>query len=200
MIIAVCFMAFVANAQSKMGLEQYSYMGTGQVSNLAPVAHFESQHKWYAEVRYNYDNLQTFSVYLGKTFSKERRVSYSLTPRLGVLTGLYNGAAVGLNTEITYKTFTFCSQTQYNISSENVCRNFLFSWSELYCQPADCFFAGLSLQQTQLHRTSMLTEPGLLIGLSFRQFRFPLYAFRPFQSEMYFVAGINWEWKQTAAH
>jgi hypothetical protein len=189
------FLLHSTYAQSKLGFDQYSYMGAGQLNTLVPVAHYQSNNKWYAEARYNYDDLQTFSLYAGRTFSKENDFSYALTPMIGGMVGKLKGGSVGLNTAFSFRKFNFSSQSQYSVSAENQTSNFFFSWSDLCYQPLDWMYTGISLQHTQLYRANALVEPGVLIGFSFDRWTFPIYSFSPFGSERYFVVGINWEWK-----
>jgi hypothetical protein len=194
-IAAYFFLLFTARTQSKAGFEQYSYMGTGQANTLVPVVHYQSNNKWYAEARYNYDDLETFSLYAGKTFSKENNFSYSLTPMIGGMAGKLKGGSLGLNTEFSFKKFNFCSQSQYSVSAESQNNNFFFSWAELYYVPLDWIYTGLTVQHTRLYKTDAVIEPGLLVGFSIKRWNFPIYTFRPFSGERYFVIGVNWEWK-----
>jgi hypothetical protein len=194
-IVVFLFLTQAARTQSKLGFEQYSYMGAGQLNTLVPVAHYESGKKWYTEARYNYEDLQTFSLYAGKTFSRENDFSYALTPMIGGMVGKLKGGSLGLNTAFSFRNFNFTSQSQYSVSADAQANNFFFSWSELYYQPLDWMYTGVSLQHTQVYRTNALVEPGLLVGFSFNHWTFPIYSFSPFGSERYFVVGINWEWK-----
>ncbi len=183
-----------ANAQATLGIDQYSYMGTGQNSSMVPVAHYQSSKNWYAEARYNYDNYQTFSLYAGKTFARQNAFSYALTPMIGGMTGKMNGGSFGLNTELKYKKFNFSSQSQYSIIAATQNNNFFFSWSELYYQPIHWLYTGVTLQHTRIYNTEAKYEPGILLGFSFDHWSFPVYSFSPYASERYFVLGINWEW------
>jgi hypothetical protein len=193
-IIQFLFLQQVTQAQSRLGFDQYSYVGTGQLNTLVPVAHYESNNKWYAEARYNYDEFQTFSLYAGKTFSRQNIFSYSFTPMVGGMTGKLNGGSVGLNTELSYKKFIFSSQSQYTVSAASQSSNFFFSWTDLYYQPLNWVYTGVTLQHTRFYKTDAKLEPGVLIGFSFDHWSFPLYSFTPYANERYFVVGVNWEW------
>jgi hypothetical protein len=197
LITVLLFLLHINHAQSRLGFDQYSYLGTGQLHTLVPVMHYESNNKWYAEARYNYDEYQTFSLYAGKTFSRQNMFSYAFTPVIGAMTGKLNGGSVGLNTELSYKKFNFSSQSQYTVSAENKNSNFFFSWSELYYQPLKWMYTGVTLQHTRIYKTDARLEPGVLIGFSFDQWSFPVYSFTPYAAERYFVVGINWEWQYT---
>lgn len=182
-------------SQQVFSFEQYSFLGAGQNSLLAPVAHFQNSQKWYAEARYNYEDIHTFSLYAGRTFSREREFSWSLTPVLGAIAGKMNGGSFGLNSSCSYHKFNFSSQAQYSISTETRFENFFYNWAEFCYQPANWFYTGIALQHTRMYATHALADPGLLLAFSFGQWTVPFYGFNPLAGERYYVLGINWEWK-----
>jgi hypothetical protein len=50
----------------------------------------------------------------------------------------------------------------------------------------------LALQHTRfLQAGAKGVEPGVVVGLSFGLWTFPLYVFAPFADDRYFIAGIN---------
>jgi hypothetical protein len=190
-LLVVCH---AVNSQSKITLEQYSYVGEKPVNTVSPIAHYQAKNNWYAEARYNYEEAQTFSLYAGRTFAKESRFSYSFTPMVGGMTGKLKAAALGLNMELGFDNFSFSSQSQYALMSGNVSNNFFFSWSELSYRPVSWLYGGLSLQHTQFYRSTALVEPGVLLGFSFKQWTIPVYGFLPYADNRYFIIGIGYEW------
>lgn len=194
-ILTLLLFFSVARSQSKLGLEQYSFMHAGENNGWSPVAHYQTSKKWYAEARYNYEDFQTFSLYAGKTFSAEHDVSYALTPMIGGMLGRLNGGSLGLNTELSFRKFNFSSQSQYSLSTDAQTSNFFYSWSELSYQPLNWLYTGVAVQHTRFYQSSTLMEPGVLLGFSFQHWLFPLYTFNPFSNSPYFVVGMSWEWK-----
>jgi len=184
-----------AHGQAKLSFEQYSFLGAGANSLVAPVAHYQHKSKWYAEARYNYEDINTFSLYAGRTFSAQHDFSWSLTPMIGGMTGKMKGGSFGLNSECSFKKFGFSSQAQYSMSSQTQLDNFFYNWSELYYSPVDWVYTGIAVQHTRLYASNSLVDPGILLGFSYNQWSFPLYSFNPFAAERYFIVGINWEWK-----
>src|SRR5450432_910627 len=196
-IIIFLFLLHHVRSQSKMSFEQYSFMGAGQSSLLSPVAHYQNKQNWYAEARYNYEDIHTFSLYAGRTFSGENDFSWSLTPMIGGMAGKLKGGSFGLNSECSYKRFNFSSQAQYSISAETRYDNFFYNWSELCYQPLNWFYTGIAFQHTRLYASNSLLDPGILVAFSFKQWSFPVYSFNPLADKRYFVAGVNWEWKHS---
>lgn len=194
LLLAICITPGLS--QPAFSVEQYSFVGAGQNSLLAPVAHFQTQNKWYAEARYNYEEVRTLSLYAGRTFSREQEFSWSLTPVVGAIAGRMNGGSFGLNSAFSYHKFNFSSQAQYSISSATRYENFFYNWAELCYQPVDWFYTGLAMQHTRIYATQTVADPGLLMAFSFGQWTVPLYSFNPFiNGETYYVVGINWEWR-----
>jgi hypothetical protein len=190
-------MAFTAAwTQSAGGVEQMYYMRAGENSTMVPRAHFTSGNNWYGEARYNYDDLQTFSMYGGKTFSKKGNWSYSATPLIGGLIGKMNGGSFGLNMDLSYQNLFISTQSQYTFSLEESNDKFLYSWTELGYQAMPWLYGGMALQQTNIYRTNGKLEPGCMLGLSIRNWTVPLYVFNPAGKEMNFVLGFNWEWEK----
>src|ERR1700712_2571521 len=96
-ILCLLLSFYGANSQSKISFEQYSFMGPNQPGLLAPVAHYETKQKWYAEARYNYEDINTLSLYAGRTFSQQNDFSWSFTPMIGGMAGKMQGGSFGLN-------------------------------------------------------------------------------------------------------
>jgi hypothetical protein len=186
-------------AQPQAGLEQYYYLGTYQTFTLVPVAYYQSSKNWYAEGRFNYEALNTLSLYGGKTFAKNAAVSYSATPILGLVLGQMNGGSVGLNLEMDYRKFSFNTQSQYTFSVQQRSNRFIYSWSDFTYRFFEKFAAGVSLQQTKLYQVNGALEKGILLKTGFKSWTFPLYVFRPETSDRYFVLGINYEWQNNGA-
>jgi hypothetical protein len=180
-------------AQSEIGIEQYATVGQSKSNLLMPVAHYKSRSNWYAEARYNYDELNTVSLYAGRTFRVNRGLSYSITPMIGGMTGDANGGSLALNTEFDFRRFNFSSQSQYSVNADSRLNNFFYSWSELSYQPLDWLFAGVSIQNTQVYRVATIHEPGLLLGFSFNEIEIPIYSFNLLDKNRYIMVGINWQ-------
>lgn len=187
-----------ANAQLTGGIEQYYYLQEKTKVSMGPIAHVQTNNNWYAEARYNYEEQHTYSFYAGRTFSHEKKLTYSLTPMLGGVFGQFNGGSFALNSTLDFHGLFLTSQSQYTFSTQNKIENFYFNWAELGYQPLNWMYAGLSMQHTYLFYETKknLIDIGMVIGFSFRQWTIPIYAFNPLKSNSFFVLGINWEWQK----
>ena len=160
-----------------------------------PMAHWQTEKNWYTEVRYNYEDLQTFSMLVGKTFRGSNRLSYTLTPMAGGAVGRFKGISTGLNLDLEYDKFFFSSQSQYSYSVNAYNPSCLYSWSEIGYQRFRWLYTGFSVQQTY-SRPGSLLEPGVMVGFSFGKYTIPIYSFDPLNRERYFIVGLTVQWQQ----
>jgi hypothetical protein len=182
-----------ASAQWKGGIEQYNYINARTAGNFVPVLHIQSSKNWYAEMRYNYDNDQTGSLYVGKELSGGNRWNYSITPMIGASIGNFKSIAVANKTELENKKFFVSIEAQYNQALNNDQSSFFFTWSEVSFNFSKWFFSGAAVQYT-LQQGAEDFEPGIIAGISFKNISIPVYVFSPFRSNTYLVIGLNYEY------
>lgn len=187
-----------AHGQGRVGFEEYYYTGQRLSSAQVPKVYYQGQNNWYGEVRYNYEAEQSFSVYTGRTFSRQDTLSYYFTPMAGIVAGKCKGGSAGMNMGVGYRSLSFSSVFEYNFLGKD--RSFFFNWSELGYQLTGHVYAGLALQQTCIYNKATAWEPGLQIGLSLGKWVFPVYAFNPAANKRYFVLGITREWEHHKQH
>jgi hypothetical protein len=180
------------NAQNKIGAELYNYFKTKPA--IQPICHLQTAGNWYGELRYNYENAETFSVYGGKKFTTGAYEKFRIIPMLGVSAGRFNGLSLAFNAEAEQKSFYFSSQTQYSQAINKNSQSFFFSWSELGYNVCNNFYTGLSVQYT-IQKDLNEFKPGILAGLCFKNISFPFYVFKPFQSDRCFVFGVIYEYR-----
>ena len=197
LITAIVLLPFLTIAQSKTSIEQYHVAGNNRSYMPMSIAHLQSEKNWYAEGRYNYEDAETFSLYLGKTFARNKALSYSLTPILGGVIGNFNGVSAGINMDLDYSRFSFSGQSQYSFSIDQRTDNFFYNWSELVYQPLAWLYSGVSVQNTRLYKTETVLEPGVLVGFTFRNVTIPFYTFAPFKKSRYFILGLTIEWEKS---
>jgi hypothetical protein len=186
-------MAHASGVCGQGAFEQYYYVQKNQPVTLVPVVHIQNSRNWYVEARYNYEELRSASLYIGKNFSKEiKSFYYSVTPVIGGVAGKFTGGSVGVNLQMEYEKFFFYSQSQFTFTQKARGNDFVFSWAELGVEPLPWMFFGLSLQYTHdLWNHTNMTEEGIVVGFNFRRWTFPLYGFNLQDQQRYFILGIN---------
>jgi len=184
-------------AQSSGSIQQYYYLLSDKTVVFAPIASYQFDNSLYFEGRYNYEEMNTFSAYIGKTFENNSAFKYSFSPIAGGVFGTYKGASLGANVSFEYKNLYFSSQPQYTFTFNKTKEdNFIYSWSELSYQIKGWLAAGISAQHTKLYQAKGLVEKGLLLSFSYKKWSLPLYIFNPESKEnKYFLIGLNFEWE-----
>jgi hypothetical protein len=193
-IIGSILMQLNVSAQAKAGLEVYKYMHAQIEGSFQPLAHIQTAKNWYGELRYNYEDAKTLSLYGGRTFTDSGCLQYTFTPMVGFSAGRFGGISFAFNTETDWRKFYFASQTQYSIAIKKNSESFFFSWSEAGYTVCEHFYTGLAMQYT-LQAGLNEFEPGFLAGLHFGDLYIPFYVFGPFHSGRYFVLGLIYELK-----
>lgn len=135
------------------------------------------KNKLHLEARYNYEDRETFSGWVGYNFSGGKKVEYTITPMVGGVVGLSDGIAPGLEFTFTYKSFELYNESEYFIDVETNENNFLYSWMDLTYSPTDWLWVGLSGQRTRLYQTDLDIQRGLLIGGSYKSFELTGYLY-----------------------
>ena len=181
------------NGFTQGSFQQYYYAGgTNRLSYYAPVLGYHIGGNWYVEGRYNYEEINTGSLYVGKTFEHETLMSYtSITPIIGAVAGTFKGGAIGANVELDYRRLVFSSQSQYTFSIENKTTNFVYSWSDLEYRIKRWLALGVSLQQTNVYSNKGTFEKGVFIMLQYKSVSLPVYLFNPSTNDRYYVVGLN---------
>jgi hypothetical protein len=182
-------------AQAQHGVENYNILNPGKEYVWVPVIHYKGNSNFYAEGRYNYEELNTGSFYLGRSFEGGKKWEYSITPMLGLVFGRYKGFSAATNTDIDYGRFNFSGQLQYTINKNDRKENFFYNWSELSYRFFEKLYGGTSIQQTVLYKGRMSTEAGLLLGYSSGKITVPVYLFNPFKNNRNLVVGLIVEWE-----
>jgi hypothetical protein len=183
----------MAFSQAKSGVENYNLLGQGNAYVWMPIVHYETKKGMYAELRYNYEDIKTLSLYAGKTFAGGSGFQYSLTPMTGYCIGKFTGLSFAANAEAEWKDLFISTQTQYSMATKKNMANFFFSWSEVGYNVFKNFFAGLAVQYTRQQGANDI-QPGLLAGLNFKNISIPFYVFSPFQPDRCIVLGFSYEY------
>jgi hypothetical protein len=183
-------------AQRKQGVENYNMLMPGSKNVWVPVIHFKGSKNFYAKASYNYEELNTASLYAGKTFEGGKKITYAVTPMAGVVFGKFKGVSAAANREINISELNFSAQMQYIISTVAKEENFFYNWCELSHNFLKKFYGGISLQQTLIYNNKMQTEAGALIGFNACNITIPLYVFNPLSAQRHFIAGFIIEWGQ----
>src|SRR5215467_12212067 len=79
---------------------------------FSPV-YLTNKNKLHLELRYNYEEAQTISGWVGYNFRGSKKIKYFITPMAGFLAGNLRGLSPGIEVDFEYKDFEFNSETEY---------------------------------------------------------------------------------------
>jgi hypothetical protein len=137
-----------------------------------------ADHGWlHLEARYNYEALETGSLWVGYNFSIGNELVFDFAPIIGGVFGDLTGVAPGYNLALSYKRFMLSSQSEYVFDAHDSSGNFFYTWSELTYSPWDWLRAGLVIQRTKAYQSELDIQRGFLVGVSYHKIDFTTYVF-----------------------
>src|SRR5262249_13548856 len=130
----------------------YGYLAPDSRDYVNP--NFTADHgALHLEARYNYEALETGSLWLGYNLSFVEKLVLEIAPMLGGVFGDLTGIAPGYNLLLSYKHFALSSQSEYFFDPGNSSGNFFYTWSELTYSPWEWLRAGLVTQRTKAYKS-----------------------------------------------
>jgi hypothetical protein len=154
----------------------YGYIVPHDQSYVSPT--FTADHeRLHLEARYNYENQETGSLWVGYNLSVGDKLVLEATPMIGGIFGNTTGIAPGFKVSLTYKRFELSTEGEYVFDTKDRAGSFFYSWNELTYSPRDWFRAGLVSQRTRAYHTDLDVQRGLLAGFSHKRADFTIYVF-----------------------
>ena len=83
------------------------------------------------EARYNYENLDTGSAWVGYNFSGGEKLAWEFTPMLGGVFGNTTGIAPGYKGSLSWWKLELYSEGEYVFDTGDSSESFFYTWSEL---------------------------------------------------------------------
>jgi hypothetical protein len=173
-------------------MENYNMLSADKTYSWVPVIHYQSAGGFYSEMRYNYEDERTISLYAGKKIFAGRQKQIELLPMAGLSAGKFSGFSLAFNAEVETGDIFLSVETQYSFSFKKQAPGFLFNWSEAGFNIGNNFFAGSALQTT-IEKGLTEIHPGVMAGFVFGNFIIPVYLFKPFNHDKWLQIGINYE-------
>jgi hypothetical protein len=155
---------------------------------------FTADHDWlHLEARYNYENLDTGSAWIGYNFGGGEELAWNLTPMLGGVFGDTTGIAPGYKGSLTWWKLELYSEGECLFDTGDSSDSFFYNWSELTLAPVDWLRFGLVTQRTRSYKSDRDIQRGVLVGCSFKRLTFTTYVLNPDESKPTVVlsAGIQ---------
>ncbi|MHC1764530.1 MAG: hypothetical protein AB9869_09510 [Verrucomicrobiia bacterium] len=153
---------------------------------------FAADRGWlHLEARYNYENLETGSTWIGLNLGGGDKLAWELTPMLGGVFGKTTGIAPGYKGSLNYWKLELYSEGEYVFDIEDTSESFFYNWSELSLSPVDWFRFGVVTQRTRAYQTDRDIQRGLLVGFSFKAVELVTCLFNLDESQPTAVIGVT---------
>jgi hypothetical protein len=127
--------------------------------------------------RYNYEDKETGSLWVGYNLSVGDKVVFEATPMVGGVFGNTTGVAPGYLASVSWKKIELSTEGEYVFDTRDSAGSFFYSWMELTYSPREWCRAGLVSQRTKAYQTDLDIQRGLLIGFSHKRVDFTTYIF-----------------------
>jgi hypothetical protein len=118
------------------------------------------------EARYNYEDLDTASIWLGYNFSCGDELRVDFTPMIGGVFGDTRGVAPGYKLTLAWRNFELYTEGEYLFDTDESSDSFFYTWSELTYSFTDWLYAGVVVQRTKVYETDFDIQRGLIAGVS----------------------------------
>lgn len=148
--------------------------------------------KLHLEGRYNYEDLDTGSLWAGYNVGLGEEVRFTFTAMAGGVFGEINGIAPGYRAAVGWKKLELFTEGEYFLDAEDQSGDFFYTWSELSVYPKEWFRLGGVAQKTRAYETERDIQRGFLAGASYKRLEFTVYVFNPDQDPT-IVLGLSTE-------
>jgi len=147
------------------------------------------KNKLHLEARYNYEDMETFSAWVGYNISGGNEFEYTFTPMIGGVVGTAQGIAPGLEMTLGYKGFELYSESEYMFDFE--VENFFYNWSDLTYSPTDWLWFGISGQRLRVYQTDLEVQRGLVVGASLKNWELSTYVYNIGRSDAFVLVTVS---------
>ena len=139
------------------------------------------------EARYNYEALDSGSLFAGWTFAGGDALSWEFTPILGAVFGSMQGIAPGFEASVAYGLVDFYSEVEYVRDLDVGDDSFTYAWSELGVSPLAWLRVGIVGQRSRVHESERDIQRGGFAQLTSGRLTLGAYVFNPDDSADRFV-------------
>jgi hypothetical protein len=161
-----------------VNVSAYTYIVPGSENYVQPTV--AADRAWlHLETRFNYEDRDTGSAWLGYNFSVGENVTLEIAPMIGAVFGNTDGIAPGYKGSLSWRRLEFYSETEYVWDANDSADSFLYTWSELAWAPTVWSRFGLVVQRTKVYETEFDIQRGFFIGFSYKSAEVTTYVLNP---------------------
>jgi len=164
----------------------YYYALDDQSNYLSAIATADRE-SVHLEARYNYEALDTGSLFAGWNFSGGEALTWELTPILGAVFGAKQGIAPGLEASVAYGIVDFYVEAEYMHDFDVREDSFTYAWSELGFSPLAWLRFGIVGQRSRAYQSDRDIQRGGFAQITYDKVTLGTYVFNPDDSADRFV-------------
>ena len=174
----------------ELGLSGALYVLPDEEDYVQPT--FKADHGlFHFETRYNYEDRDSTSFFVGANFEFGDEVKLSLTPMVGGVAGQTDGIIPGLEADLTWGPLEAYAEGEYVFDLNDSSSKYFYMWSELSVWPTEWLRAGMVTQRTRVYQTDRDIQRGLLLGFAFRKLDGTVYFFNPGADDHFTVVSLG---------
>jgi hypothetical protein len=143
------------------------------------------------ETRYNYEDRDSTSFFVGANLEFGDKLKLALTPMLGGLVGQTDGIIPGLEADLTFWRLEAYGEAEYVFDLDDSSSKYFYMWSELSVWPTEWLRAGMVTQRTRGYQTDRDIQRGLLFGFTFKGVDGSVYFFNPGSDDHFTVVSLG---------
>jgi hypothetical protein len=175
----------------EFSLSAYMYIVEDDEDYVQPT--LRADHDWlHLEARYNYEDQDTTSLWIGYNFSFGDELTLDLTPMIGGVFGRTEGVAPGYELTLAWRGIELYSEAEFVIDTEDSSDSFFYTWSELTYSPLEWLRGGIVVQRTKAYESDFDIQRGLMVGLTYGQLDFAAYVLNP-DDDPIVVLGVSYD-------
>jgi len=159
--------------------------------NYAQPTFTADRDRLHLEGRFNYEDLDTGSAWIGYNLAGGKAVEWELTPMLGGVFGNTSGIAPGYKGSLNWRRLGFSSEGEFLFGVGDVSESFFYNWSELAFAPTEWWRFGLATQRTHAYASDREVQRGLFAGFTYRALDSAVYVFNPDDSHPTVVVAVT---------
>lgn len=143
------------------------------------------------ELRHNYEDLDTTSLFAGWTFETGETVDFAITPMLGAVAGDTDGIAPGVEFDLGWQRIAWYTEAEYLFDRNDRDDDYFYSWSSLTYEFSEQLSAGFVTERTKIVDTDYEYQRGLALSFSIAGIDLSLYAYNFTSDDFYAVLALN---------
>lgn len=160
------------------------FIFTPDNSFILPVGYVNYK-RWHFEPRYNYEDMETFSMFAGYNITGGNTFKYLLTPMLGGVVGRTDGLAPGFEADLGYGHFGFYTEMEYLFDFNVSADSYYYVWSHLRYGITRWMAAGIAGGRNRVYQNDVDIQRGVSLGFTIQKFSITGYYYNPFTPENY---------------